>query len=292
MATSLFVGNGINRLGNKEATWEQLLRHLCAGNPTGRELEHVKYKPFALLYEEILLAGTDQSGKVDDFGAKRRIADLVDAFRPNAFHKRLMSVPVRHILTTNYDYTLERATSSDYKRRNLQAETKYSLFRRTFAGGKYVWHIHGEAIAPNTITLGYDQYSGYLQKMRTYATAAPGNKEQSPFKRRELDFDLGADSVYSWMDVFFRDDIHIIGLGLDFTEIDLWWALTYKRRLEIRGFAVGKTYFHDWHVGVLEEAGLAKRSLLTGIGVNVLPVECKDGFEPTYDNFLASTFGV
>jgi hypothetical protein len=292
MAISLLIGNGINRLSNEEAAWEDVLRRLSEGNPIGRELEHVKQKPFALLYEEILLARSSRTGKVDDFGAKKRIADLVDAFRPNSFHQRLMSAPVRHVLTTNYDYTLERAATASYQRSNLQAETKYSLFRRRIAGRRYVWHIHGEADAPNTITLGYDQYSGYLQKMRAYATAARGGKEESPFKRRELDFDVGEDSTYSWMDVFFRDDIHIIGCGLDFTEIDLWWALTYKRRLEIRGFAVGKTYFHDWHVGAVEEAGLAKRSLLSGLGVNVQPVECHDGYQFAYDSFLTSTFKV
>lgn len=292
MAVSLLVGNGINRLSNEEAAWENILRQLGAGNPTGRELEHVELKPFALLYEEILLADSNQTGRVDDFGAKQRIAGLVDAFKPNSFHQRLLSAPVQHILTTNYDYTLEQAATSNHQRSNVKAETKYSLFRRHSAGGRYVWHIHGEASAPNTITLGYDQYSGYLQKMRAYATAAPGGKEASPFKRRERDFDGGPNSVYSWMDVFFRDDIHIIGLGLDFAEIDLWWALTYKRRLEIRGFAVGKTVFHDWYVGAVEKAGLAKRSLLAGLGVNVHPLECKDGFESAYDAFLTSTFGV
>lgn len=292
MTVSLLVGNGINRLNNAEAAWESMLRQLSTGNPTGRELEHVKHKPFALLYEEILLSQISRTKTVDDFGAKKRIAELVDAFRPNEYHQRLMSVPVRHILTTNYDYTLERASTVNHLCSNLQAETKYSLFRRCTVIGKCVWHMHGETNAPNTITLGYDQYSGYLQKMRSYATAERSGEKGSPFKRGELEFDAHEGKVYSWLDVFFRDDIHIIGFGLDFTEIDLWWALTYKRRLEIRGFTVGKTYFHDWHVGVIAESGLAKRSLLSGLGVNVQAVECADGFEPAYDNFFTSTFGV
>jgi hypothetical protein len=292
MATSLLVGNGINRLNNEEAAWENILRQLSAGNPRGRDLEHIKHKPFALLYEEILLSRTTQAAKFNEIGAKTRIADLVDVFKASSYHKRLMLAPVRHILTTNYDYTLERATDSSYQRSNLQAETKYSLFRRRTTGGRHVWHIHGEAKAPNTITLGYDQYSGYLQKMRSYATAERSGDRGSPFKRGERDFDAHEDSIYSWLDVFFRDDTHIIGLGLDFTEIDLWWALTYKRRLGVRGFAVGKTYFHDWHRGAVEEAGLAKRSLLTGLGVTVLPVKCNEGFEPAYDNFLKKTSDV
>jgi len=292
MAISLLVGNGINRLNNEEAAWENVLRQLSAGNPTARELEHVKHKPFTLLYEEIVLTRISRPRMVDDFGAKKRIAELVNGFKVNAYHKRLMLAPLRHILTTNYDYTLEQATISENQRSNLQAETKYSLFRRRTVGDRYIWHVHGEANAPNTITLGYDQYCGYLQKMRSYATAERSGENGSPFKGGDVEFDARDGGIYSWLDVFFRDDIHIIGFGLDFTEIDLWWALTYKKRLEIRGFAVGKTYFHDWHSGTVDEAGFAKRSLLKELGVNVQPVACKDGFEPAYDNFLSSTFKV
>jgi SIR2-like domain len=289
MSISILVGNGINRLNNEDAAWEHILGQLSVGNPTGPALEHIKHKPFALLYEEILLSRASQPAKVDDFAAKKRIASLVDTFKFNSYHKRLVAAPVRHILTTNYDYTVERAANSGHKRASLQAETKYSLFRRGIVGRKYVWHIHGEATAPNTITLGYDQYCGYLQKMRTYATAERSGESGSPFKRGERDFDEREDCVYSWLDVFFRDDIHIIGLGFDFTEIDLWWAVTYKKRLGIRGFAVGQTYFHDWYTDAPEEADLAKRSLLTGLGVKVWPVECKYGFESAYDDFLKST---
>ena len=56
------------------------------------------------------------------------------------------------------------------------------------------------------------------------------------------DFDTVDGMVYSWLDVFLRDDIHIVGLGLDCTEIDLWWAVTYKARKKAQGFHVGRTF--------------------------------------------------
>ena len=222
----------------------------------------------------------------------RNIDDGDISAEPSAYHRRLISASVRHILTANYDYALEKGASTRHQRSNMQPETKYSLFRRRAAGSKLFWHIHGEAEVPNTITLGYDQYSGYLQKIRSYATSERTGEKGSPFKRGHLDFDLGEGGVYSWLDVFFRDDIHVVGLGLDFTEIDLWWAVTYKRRLGVRGYSVGKTYFHDWHVSAIGEVGLAKRSLLTALGVIVVPVECKNGFESAYDKFLTETFDV
>ncbi len=35
----------------------------------------------------------------------------------------------------------------------------------------------------------------------------------------------------SWIDIFLNDNIYILGLGLDFGEIDLWWLLSYRNRL-------------------------------------------------------------
>ena len=39
----------------------------------------------------------------------------------------------------------------------------------------------------------------------------------------------------SWVDKFFTDDISIIGLGLNFQEIDLWWILDFRAREKYTG---------------------------------------------------------
>ncbi len=41
----------------------------------------------------------------------------------------------------------------------------------------------------------------------------------------------GENFTTSWVDLFFSHDIHIVGLGLDFIEIHLWWLLTYRSRV-------------------------------------------------------------
>lgn len=292
MGIALLVGNGINRLNNSEASWEHVLKALSTGHTTERKLEFIKHKPFALLYEEILLATVKAESKLDEMPVKRKIAELVDSLKGNDFHRRIMACGVRHVLTTNYDYNLEKAALQQFPRSNLKPESKYSVFRRRAVAEQFVWHLHGESKAPATITLGFDQYSGYLQKLRGYATAERSGEEGSPFKRRLLDFDERDDCVYSWLDVFLRDDIHIIGLGFDFTEIDLWWALTYKARLAARGWSVGKTYFHDWHENELDDIGLAKSSLLAGLGAEIKTSVGKNGYESLYDDFLTKEFGV
>ena len=189
MATSLLIGNGINRVTNKDASWEHVLNALVPGTLSGQALEHMKHKPFALVYEEILLTRMSNDKRVDETAMKQKIAELVGGLRFNDFHRRVMDSAVRHVITTNYDYGFEKATGLSYPRRHLMRESKYSVFRRRAIGSKFVWHIHGEVEAPNTITLGYDQYSGYLQKLRSYATADRETKNGSPFKMGMSDFD-------------------------------------------------------------------------------------------------------
>lgn len=286
MATSLLIGNGINRVTNQDASWEHVLNALVPGTLSGQALEHMKHKPFALVYEEILLTRMSNDKRVDETAMKEKIAELVGGLQFNAFHRRVMDSAVRHVITTNYDYGFEKATRLSYPRRHLMRESKYSVFRRRAIGSKFVWHIHGEVEAPNTITLGYDQYSGYLQKLRSYATADRETKNGSPFKMGMSDFDTVEGTVYSWLDVFLRDDIHIVGLGLDYTEIDLWWAVTYKARKKAQGFPVGRTVYHDWYTGEVEEQALARRSLLKALSVEVMPRDCADGYETAYDTFI------
>jgi hypothetical protein len=286
MAISLLIGNGINRLTNKEASWEHVLRALRDPNASLSELEYLKHKPFALVYEEVLLTGPSADKQSDEKEMKRRIAKLVDRLTTNEFHTRIIKSGVKHVLTTNYDYGFENASGHLNERKNIVREIKYSVFRRRAVGSTYVWHIHGETGTPNSITLGYDQYSGYLQKLRGHATVGRESEAGSPFKRGEVDFDTVGGATYSWLDVFLRDDIHIVGLGLDYTEIDLWWALTYKARLKARGWAVGKTIFHDWFFDRPDEHSLAKRSLLRALAVDVHPRDCSAGAEPAYDAFI------
>ena len=299
MALALLVGNGINRLNNHGVSWKDVLHAMMATQSPGKGIDFIDAKPFALVYEEILLAGAPKTSATlrgamlnEEMALKEVIAAQANKLAHNTYHSRIMSSGVKHILTTNYDYTFEGAIGRKGAgtRSNQGPESKYSVFRRRVKAGKFVWHIHGEARAPNSITLGYDQYSGYVQKLRTFATAERNQSGYgSPFKIGNLAFDSSEPVQHSWLDVFFRDDIHIIGLGLDYTEIDLWWALTYKGRLARRGFSVGRTHFHEWHQGRVEDNGRAKHSMLRALGVHVHLKECSSGFEKAYDKFIEDT---
>jgi hypothetical protein len=141
MGKSLLIGNGINRLNNHEISWENVLRSLWVENPDRRQLEYMKHKPFGLLYEEILLSRVSPTRPFDEPAIKRHIAAMVKELKCNDYHRRIVASGAQHILTTNYDYALENSTGLDFAKKNLQPESKYSLFRRRTAEDTFVWHI-------------------------------------------------------------------------------------------------------------------------------------------------------
>lgn len=270
----LLLGNGINYLSENSVSWTQLLMKLATEVRQKNIMDLVDEKPFSLIYEEIVLRSKAQ-GISDEIAIKRKVAELLKEIGFNEFHNAIIGSRFRQVFTTNYDYSLERAHGKSSKN-NVRRETKYSLFRRRQLDDQYVWHIHGECDSPGTILLGHEQYAGQLQNMRNYVTAdrKKVSGKVSHFKLGNVDFDTDS-SLYSWIDLFLRDNVHILGLSLDYTEIDLWWLLSYKERLhQMSGYAVGDTYFHTLSELKVEEkrrAGLAALiSILKSFGVKVL----------------------
>ena len=208
--------------------------------------------------------------------------------RGNDYHRRLVEAVGPHILTTNYDYNIERALGSFGTPASPRRESRYSVFRRRKIRDHFVWYIHGEVDHPETILLGHDHYSGQLQKLRDYATADRNSTRtrRSLFKLDELEYEASG-APYSWIDVFFRDEIHIVGLALDYTEIDLWWLLAYKRRLrQMKDYIVGETIFHEIRLGEGEEPERAKVSILKSFGVEVVTHKVREHSE-AYDRVIA-----
>lgn len=230
--SSLLVGNDINSL-NPGYDWKQLLKDLINRIGANNEIVHIK-EQFPLLYEEICTfansRNTASEGEIKQF-----IADKVQKLNPNHIHAELTNLGIKEILTTNYEFSLEKSVNDSFTQfvnNGIVAETKYSIFRNTTLDGLRFWHIHGDAQSSGTIALGYEHYSGYLQNMRNYVVSGSRdsykNVKFEPLVKRlrnKLD-----ENYKSWLDIFFTNDVHIIGLGLEFVEIHLWWLLTYRAR--------------------------------------------------------------
>ena len=279
----LLLGNGINRLSN-EYSWSDLLDELIKATGKSEVITYREEKPFTLLYEEIYLR-TLKHLQSKEIRLKEKIANLVlSKFTPNEFHTKFLNLNVEHILTTNYDYNLERSSYNDHgKAANVLTERKYNLFRRRNVNGRYIWHIHGEADAPNSITLGHEHYVGYLQKMGNYlkdkiTSKRKGEQKEirSPIqmaihRQKEIRAFDKAKTIYSWVDLFLMNDVYILGLSLDYTEIDLWWLMIFKARLKREtGFPYGNTTYYTFYPHTFDKKEEAKLSIIESFGINVI----------------------
>jgi len=296
---TLLLGNGINLMGGAGTSWEDVLRATSqfVGNPdimSGWDL-----KSLPLLYEELYSEHVGRK-KLKEFDLKQFVADEVAKVAGNDFHLRVIQSGVRNVLTTNYDLALEESGKDKWSKENLQRETKYSRFRRNKVDDTFIWHIHGACDAPNTIQLGHEHYSGQLQYLRDLVvgfTKRPLDKIKSAFLQGNIDFDdIGVH--HAWLDVFFRDDVHIVGLGMDFSEIDIWWAIAYKNRLnngETRArkskqgitLRLGSTTYHTLSKTAENSREKAKQDILRSLGVKIKSHSNQGSYRGMYEQVIS-----
>lgn len=288
MTDALLIGNGVNRLTDDSYSWESIITELARfADKSEAAAEHLNQKPFTLVFEEVFLRSARAKG-IKEFELKKRVASVINEIPHNEYHRGFMGSGVRHILTTNYDYNLENSMDAQDVDSSPSRETRYSVFRRRSVNGVDVWHIHGESDHPNTLMLGHDHFSGALQKMRTYLTTGSKRQStyQSPFRAGKTDFDMSADGVYSWVDVFLRDDVHIIGLSLDYTEIGLWWLIIYKERLRLQDESTGRTLFYELGPRATSTSP-GKKALLRSFGVDVVEEYGATSYKEGYSKLIA-----
>ncbi len=227
----LLLGNGINNIAS-EYKWLDLVNDLIDFVGATKHIR-IAHKPFPLLYEEIV-AHAIKEKRIAEAEIKEFIADKISQFRPNEIHQHIIELRFENLLTTNYDYTLEMASGIPENKTPANAgvvkENRYSLFRVARVNQTRVWHIHGERKAPNSIALGYEHYSGYLQLMRNYVVMGTEKAYQRYFDSLEHRLKTNTVRYDSWLDFFFTRDIYIVGLNLDFVEMHLWWLLNYRAR--------------------------------------------------------------
>jgi len=269
------VGNDINNI-SKGQSWKDLLQDIvnfCL--PTGC-VELDDRKPFPLLYDEIFLTRIRQS-HIDELDLKRFIAEKTMAIQPNEIHAEIRKMAPAHILTTNYEYTLEGVTPETYA--GIINERTFSIFRRYIIDGTHYWHVHGDCRNPGSINLGFEHYGGQLQQMRNYVVSgtsySSSHVPKIPLVRRiKLKETISEDS---WLDLFFTKDIHIFGLSLDFVETDLWWLLTYRARQKFQKntIPVRNALYYYIPTEFVKNAKF-KLEMLAANDVKVIDIEAKD----------------
>lgn len=238
---TLFLGNGFSRIVFEGIpSWENLF-----------EGEKSEIENYTILYEVSLLNSRSEEEEI-----KRRFRDRINNLvceknikrEVNGlenFGKYLKDNKVNNIITTNYDRGIEiiLCEMCDYKKReknnDIVSEEIYSI--RTYKEFENremnhlvkLWKIHGDVDRIKSMTLGFDQYGGALWRLNDYLKGTYSPRQgvicKTPMidKCRSQEFD-----GISWVELLFRTNVYIVGLGMDFSEIDIWWL--FNKRIRIK----------------------------------------------------------
>ncbi len=244
MATILY-GNGLNRLNSNAPSWDDMLTRLESSfiPPLYSQMEI----PPTIQYDEIELISSRSSNDL--------LKDMCNIIRgpwPNSVYERMCKLSEVNFLTTNYDGTLESYFYPNV--RTKKRETVYNIFSYTetkiddlhetgeLFGKRNVWHIHGDINRPKSIILGYEHYCKEIAEIRKYI----------PYSIRNLVHGGKFDNMdtltfpnKSWIDLIFKEDVFIIGLGLGFSELDLWWLIDMWSRMKKKGYVTNTIYYLD-----------------------------------------------
>lgn len=257
MENVVLFGNGLNLLSNN-LSWHDLLDKILHEGLEDKDTSVCipLELPNTLQYDFILF-NSDGVGKLiveeRQLNLKKSIVKSVKHFATNDIYKILGELKVDTYLTTNYDHTLDESLRQigyvpDLSKSNKQ-EKLYNIRRsRAFSKSgdtKIIYPIHGDIDNPKSIVIGYNHYCGTLGKLDAYLKGRAAWEGQ-PLSKMEERLNSKKIAVKSWIDHFFFSNVHILGLGLDFSEIDLWWILDRRKRLIMEGCPINNhIFFYD-----------------------------------------------
>ncbi|WP_426506913.1 hypothetical protein [Serratia proteamaculans] len=278
MKSSILFGNGINRLSSNSVPWSNLLSKLKGD--MGFESINT---PNTMIYERIILDRVHKKnceiGDIEliETEVKNEIAYELACQNSNDLYLEIVSLGLDNYMTTNYDYAFKNSFDDSFELFNHSTETIYSLRRYTSCQSKSneklkckIWNIHGELDYPISIKLGLDHYCGSIGKIDSYIkgnyTFTSNDKSIKTIAMKDKLINNKFDG-YSWVELFFSSNVHIIGLSLDFSETDLWWVLDKRARINSTGFVKNKIFCY-----VPNEIDKEKNGLLESLNVIVVVI--------------------
>ena len=168
-----------------------------------------------------------------------------------------------YVLTTNYSYEIEAAivgqdtlsASQIGKMMHFHevdhAQTRFLANTFNEARGIPVWHVHGEARKPDSMIIGNYYYGKILRRcVQRLDSSLDTDEDTKTHKSKSSKTAIFKSSVKnhkpikigSWIDAFVLGDVYMLGFGLDFSEVDIWWLLEYKAN---HRDICGSTYFYE-----------------------------------------------
>lgn len=224
----LLLGNGINRAFNEDS-WSKLLEKIKLDKYNDEPSNYEMPMPL----KATLLTNNNANKSIAKKLDKKKVygpynQDLIN------FLRRYTKLEFTDILTTNYGYEIEASLLEDgkinknrldkiiglknlkEKERNVKSFFKFDTTK--------VWHIHGEYRKAQSLVLDHKSYCDMLSQ---YKNRADSFKDRLNRKLRKNDLN-GWLEITSWIDAFLLGDVYIVGFGMDFSEIDIWWLIGEK----------------------------------------------------------------
>lgn len=282
MENCLLIGNGINRCCEGKS-WEELLKEIARNNFVSEHLVDTN----TLAFEQLRFTVLSKNFKVkaDDF-AFSILEELnnLNQKKYNEIFAYFLELPITNILTTNFDYAIERALVPKYKYEDwtrhvvMPQETKCSRIRHTIIERRSIFHIHGELGKRGTVCLGNVHYATNLGSIMD--KLLDNDRETGDYKLKEEVF---GSELLSWGQFFFRDNIYIVGLGLYGCDMDLWWHIAYRQQLLLNGDKRIKNRIVYYYL--YTEIDQCFKNCLEAMGIEVRECQIRDdSWKDTYIN--------
>lgn len=265
MDTTLLIGNGLN-LTLGDDSWSNIMQRIAED----RGILPLTKVSLPLEFERVMNIHINNHPELKNkqgaySHAKSKLANnlIHKKLPPNAVHHSLKDIPVRNIITTNYDYLLEQAFESSFDSKTVPKALDATT---SVCNDIHFYHPHGHANNTRSICLGYEHYVKNLKRIR----------KDVDRKRylHDLRKDTGRDR---WYDKFFTDNVYILGLNMSECEIDLWSLLTkraslyYKSTIGVQAAIQNRIVYYDLldDLSGSDDSQKSKQALLEGLHVEV-----------------------
>ena len=188
---------------------------------------------------------------------KRNLCHELDKTVYSYYYSKLAEIEANHYITTNYELFINKALADKGFCLKSSCDGDNRLYRHELYECdnhlSSVWNIHGDVKTPQSIMLGLSDYCKYVVDIDKYFNSS--------------EFESGK----SWIDLFFRTNVHIVGLGMAYEEIDLWNVLTTRMRLKRSNNAI--CHNHIYYYAIQDESfDTGKKKLLEAMDVIVIDI--------------------
>ncbi|MCQ2527638.1 MAG: SIR2 family protein [Saccharofermentans sp.] len=277
----LLLGNGINRSYNGDS-WDALLNSITKRTFSTIEKDALEKMSFPM--RAILVSDNDVKSGVD--GIAPALVEIEPCDEQRDLLQSIINLGFDAILTTNYSYEIEKALDSEFTvklkkkskyrvttRVGKKSDDQFGLFKYMNVASKEIWHIHGEAARPNSVILGHRYYGKMIGRIN--------DRLSDVFSEYKLSIKNNTEYIpRSWVDYLMVGDVYIAGMGLDLSEMDLWWLLDIKQE-HLGDFGDCKVVWFEPNLD--EEKNLDKKMLAScyGIDIHTKPVS-KDEYKAYY----------